>query len=176
MLGRRSDFNGAGGNSWWNSTLQRPSVFRHLPAQVCGARGTRPLAPEYPLHNLVSCQTVAMMKPKHYKSAVTPQATKQICKFFLWKLVEFKQKCVFKKLLQRKRDALFLAGCLLHSCPIKVFSCILAAVLFIHWLIIFWTVSAVKPVCQLANVARRPWKVCLVLTCCLLLLLCCFPW
>lgn len=53
---------------------ERPSIIRHLSAQVCGDWGARHLAPDYQLHNRVSCQTVAMMKPKHHQTTVTPQA------------------------------------------------------------------------------------------------------
>lgn len=71
MQGRRPAFSGACGNSWWNSTSERPSIIRHFSAQVCGDRGNRHLAPDYRLHNLVSCQTVATMKAKHQSTVNT---------------------------------------------------------------------------------------------------------
>lgn len=80
MYGRRAAFSSECGNSWWNSTSERPSIIRHLSIQVYGDRGKPPSHPW--LHNLVSCQTVAMMKPKHHQSAVTPRARLQLVTVF----------------------------------------------------------------------------------------------
>ena len=77
IQGRRPAFSGACGNSWWNSTTERPSIIRHFSAQVCGDRGSRHLASDYRLHNRASCQAVAMMIPKTHQAAVTPQAGNQ---------------------------------------------------------------------------------------------------
>lgn len=74
IRGRRPAFSSASGNSWWNSTSERPIIIRHFSAQVCRDWGNRHLTPDSRLHNIVSCQTVVMMKLKHHQSTVRPQA------------------------------------------------------------------------------------------------------